>query len=647
MILIGEILKFLSERPEIHAALEKLIEASIMLKKTSLAMADFSDEYELLKDMGYLGGGSPEAFSLNYENLVVCQVLLEVGEKRLKEKLPIDVTAGLAFADRFALEMREPKPREYWNGHLDSNLGRYVLIYLNHAHCVDITSFLYSINEEMVDNHRALRSFGMRYRDAFPYLLDNTETSFKVIQHLHASKNTLSDALEALSTTGRKNPVKAEEILTYAKANNAVAMQGVLPNLIIGLYGSDPDHYLGDAFELFSVNAVEGIHALSWVDYSDEKHIRSAFEFVTSQPTREIEYLRGVPTFITRLIKNDHTPAAIKTAGFQLLDQYLDIDDDDLKSNLIWRTSMIDGHDEEKFALLPKMLAWGKSQVLNSYFDHFTSPKYLFTLIRDAFIMHGLNTNFDFFTDALHSQYHNNAAGFEQELLDLLTHHLAIVRFAGFQVLTSRYGGIYQVNLVQLDEKKQLRIIDTLLQLPTHIEELFPLILQLRNSTFTAVREKLKKALFELIWAYDRGIIELAGRHLDKGVAEDNDLLAALHSAFGEYEKEKDLKKKVKEFSPFENELELMEQFYRLEQEKNAEMMEKASERSFFSEMAKNISVIRGSGFKSELNKTITMMGRMEYSRMIDQRYSINPEGYEWNFKLGVLGNNYSTDNEA
>ncbi|HUC80955.1 MAG TPA: hypothetical protein VMR70_08570 [Flavisolibacter sp.] len=647
MIRIEEIRNFLAGHVAFHSALERLIEASLASKRTSFGQAEFPDEYDFLKDTGYLQVGSAQSFSLDYERLEVCQVLLDVAEKRLKLKLPTDVIGGLEFADRFALAIREPQPRQFWYENLERDFERYVLIYLNHIHHVDITAFLYSITEELEESHVALRSFGMRYRDAFPFLLDNTETSFRVIQHLHSSEQTRSDALEALSPTGRKNPDKAKELLAYAKANNAVAMQGVLPNLIIGLFETNPDLYLQEAFTLFDASAAEGIHALAWINYSEEKHIREAFEFVTAQPTKEMEYLRGVPTFITRLIKNEHTPADLKAAGFNLLNDYLDIDDDDLKNNLVWRVSMIDGHDEEKFALLPKVLAWGRPQVLNNYFNHFASPTYLFTLIRDSYTTYGLNTNFDLFKTALHSQFHTDAALFETELLNLLTHNLAIVRFAGFQVLTSGYGGIYQVDLLKLNEIKQLRIIDTLLQLPTHIEDLFPLILQLRKSAFTAVTQKLNQALVELIWAYDRGLMELADQHLDRSAYEDKNLLETLSAAFAEYEMEKALKKKVKEFSPFENELELMEQFYRLEQEKNAEMMEKASERSFFSQIGKNISVIRGSGFNSELNKNIAMMGKMEFSRMMDQRYSINPEGYEWNFKLTVLGKNYSTDDEV
>ena len=45
---VGEILKFLSECPKIHAELEKLIEASIMVRRTSLPKVEFSDVYELL-----------------------------------------------------------------------------------------------------------------------------------------------------------------------------------------------------------------------------------------------------------------------------------------------------------------------------------------------------------------------------------------------------------------------------------------------------------------------------------------------------------------------------------------------------------------------------------------------------------------------
>jgi hypothetical protein len=255
-----------------------------------------------------------------------------------------------------------------------------------------------------------------------------------------------------------------------------------------------------------------------------------------------------------------------------------------------------------------------------------------------------MKVNMELFKDPLSTQFYVNRAESEKELLKLLTDDIAIIRFGGIQVLLSNNGSPYIVNFLVLNEEEQLRIIESLLTLPMiSVEELMPLVLPLRNSEFEPVKILLKNQLAELIEAYDFNLIELVQKNLDLNNIIDKELLESLEKSYSIYNEENKLRNSIKEFNPLDNELEFVELFYRLELEKQAEHIEKAQAKSFMTYIAKTMHIIRGSGFNTEENGTISMMGTVGISRLVDQRYSINPDQYEWKFRRNATGQNYNT----
>jgi hypothetical protein len=312
-----------------------------------------------------------------------------------------------------------------------------------------------------------------------------------------------------------------------------------------------------------------------------------------------------------------------------------------LKSWLMRRASMISGHDVEKFALLSDFLAFHPQATLNHFFDHFDSPELLFGFVRDAYLHHGLRVNLDLLKHAISVQFHQHHDACEHELLRMLRHDLAIVRYAGYQILTSNVGGVYNVDFLKLDEEGQKRVIETILLQPMGIEDILPMILRLRNSPYPAVVTLLTTELTKLISAYDHHLIELVKPTLDLTNSRDKELFQTLEKAYGDYAQEKQTRNSINEFDPRQNESESFRLYFRLENEKSAEVVERASSNSFFSQMGKTTSVIRGNAFKSENNPTITKLETISTSRLVDQRYYVDPEYYEWTFQLNVYGKNY------
>jgi hypothetical protein len=302
---------------------------------------------------------------------------------------------------------------------------------------------------------------------------------------------------------------------------------------------------------------------------------------------------------------------------------------------------MIKNRDKEKFDLLPDFMAWGTPHFLRDYFNHFTSPKELFELIRYAFLHHGMNVDMDLLRQALDTQYLMHRLAFEKELALMLSDDLGIVRFGGLQVLSSHFGGVFTFDWSELNEDLQGRVIDTLLGSPVNIEDILPQVMPFRKSPFPTVVEKLKEDLIALIPAYEKHLVEILVPQLDLSVKEDKALADAVAGAYATYSTELAAKTTIKEFDPFENEWPHLDAFYRLEREIQAENVERAQSGSFFAQIARQVKIIRGSGWKSEDQPEIAMLGTFGVSRLIDRRYYTNPDKFEWQFRMKAIGKNY------
>lgn len=638
---IIEVRELFSLETTLYTTIKTLLEKSISEKKVSHLKAGHENEIAQLQAASLVGHESETHFQVNFDNLVSGYVMLQVAQEILTEQLPTEIIPALSFVSRFMEEIRKPNIRTHWEAGWPNEFEGFVLVYLHQEAGLDITAFVLGVTEEMRDEHVEVRSVDFGYLHAFAYLSDSVEKCFQAIQTLYGSDRTRDTAFSCVENLCKISPSKASELYEYAKVNNGADIRLLLSGLLTGLYKNDPAVYFAEAIALYDTHPAESLQALSWMPYEESKLIQEAFQFVSSKVIEDIEVIRKLPVFYTRLIDNHHTDQGTKKGSFAKINDLTSVQDTETRGSLLWRTGMLKGNDEEKMELLPQFLEWGDRQVLNDYFQYFDSPKHLFGLIRDSFMMHGMRVAMGQFEHALYSQYHRHKEVFNQELVQLLTDHKALVRYAGVQIMLSHHGGIYQPDFLSLDETMQLRVIDTLLPMPLNIEEFLPLLLTLRKSVYESVKQKLGNDLTDLLEAYGKHLIDMVKKIVGEVDDEDNALIKRLEAAYLVINAETDAKAAIKELNPWLNETIYIEQYYRLEQEKNIEMTEAAQSQSIFAQIARNITVIRGSGFRSDEGRDVSEMGKIEVSRLVDMRYYINPDAYEWNFKLNALYKNY------
>lgn len=643
-LIVAHCRSLIEDDPLIRQYLEELIRESIRTKKTSLSIETFKVQYDHLRPLELVSKEFEKFFVLDYETLPCCYVLAEVAEQMMGTAVPAEPVSALRFANQFAELIRQPNPRTFWYQSLELRFETYVLLWLHEIHGLDVTGFFQSFTTEIKAENPDLRSVDMLYQYAFPYLSDDNARQFEVIESLLRSEETKHIALEVVRSLGDVNPAKARDLYNYAKKHNGSVYEGLFTHFYKGLYQTDGDYILAEVMQLHDANPLESVRSINWLDYDNEEHISTIFAFTEANKQLDIEYQRALPPLYTRLIENQHTPEKIRLQYFELIAELTAQEDQQLRHDLVWRTGMIKGRDIDKMKLFPKFLAWGSPGFFSDYFSHFDSPAPLFEILRDAYLAHGMTVDLKLFDRAISGQYMLNREQFDIELLKFLSDDLAIIRFAGVTIMMSRYGGSYEVEFLKLDEEGQLRIIRSLLPTPASIEELMPMLMKLRNSPYALVRTELQLGLIGLIAAYDHHLVGMAKEQLDEKNQDDLLLLESLTNAYDTYKKNIDARLLIKELDPVENELPYFELFYQLEHEKQAEMMEQVSQQSFFGQFAKNIHILRGNAFNSEVNTTITPLAEVGTSRLMDRRHSINPEAYEWLFRMNLMEQNYERE---
>ncbi|MBS1598462.1 MAG: hypothetical protein JST75_09550 [Bacteroidetes bacterium] len=636
---IKEAMDFLENNPNVEKALKNLVHSLIDLKRVSFKSTEFSTEHSLLRDSSLIIPGQLDQFHLNFDNLVVCKVLGDVASSIMNEQIPKEPIEALSFANRFALEIRKPKTNYYWYNSLELKFESYIVIFLHQILNLDFIAFYNSLTDEKKAEDPNLKSLDLCMSNVIPYLNNDNSKIYSFLQKLLQDDGARDAVQHSLVEFGRKNSKKAASFYVYCKDNGAIAQTGFLVHLLLGLYETNPDFYFEEAINLFDQNPKEAICTIAWLEYTKAEHISRAFTFVEDKKLSDINQLRHLPAFYCRLIQNKNTPQEILNACFKAIQKLTLQEDQQLRSDLVFRTGLIKGFDKEKYELLPSFLSWGEPGVIRSYFDHFNSPDYLFELIQNSYLTHGLATNIKLVEDAVFVQHSKNPGAVEAHILAMLSDDRPIIRFGGLQVLICKGCGVYPVAFLSLDEKQQLTVVNFLLTLPINIEELLPLCLVLRNSPFEKVQQDLTQQLNDLVWAYDEHVLLMMKPLLDLSVATDKKLYDEVEASYLKYAAEKELRMGIREFDPWENELPYVELFFRLEHEMDAEAMEKASSKSVFTQIAKSISVIRGSAFNSEHNHQISPLNTVGVSRLVDQRYSINPDKVEWEFKMSTSVN--------
>jgi hypothetical protein len=382
---------------------------------------------------------------------------------------------------------------------------------------------------------------------------------------------------------------------------------------------------------LLVANPVEGLRLYSTivVDFSKEE-LEDIYESVSTISSEDIEIAHQKSFLLCKIIENKNSAKELTDLCFRRLIPMLESTNHELADSVFDNIHYsLEGFEHKKYGLLHIYLNnTRKISILDDFFYHFKDPKYVFDVLVRSYEAQGFRLTIDNLSNTISHFWSTARSATENHIRDLFSHEQ--FGMLAVKIMVSGYNHPYPIDLLQLNTKEQQLIaIKCICNYPHSIDKLLPIVLVLRNSTHKEVAVFLQTKLSELIFnGYHSSLLQLVEKNITKSTA-DKKFIAPLVKSSRDYENMKEFKNSVQDLSPWENERNLIDLYYRLEHETQATMMkDNRNDKSFLS-MLKNTTIVRGNAWKHEDDDTVAPLHLIQSSIMVDSRAYKNPIAYE------------------
>lgn len=403
-----------------------------------------------------------------------------------------------------------------------------------------------------------------------------------------------------------------------------------ISSLLNGIYQSENgfsrEVFFKEIDKLKLINENLAYFILARIKYDSKEEIEQIHVSLLNDESLSIETISQLPIFYRNLIENKNTSVEIIEQSFSHLADLFDKGDNLLKENVFNNTYLIKGFEGKKYKLLIEHFLVNTPtfyKQLNMFFINFSNPDYFFDLyikVLKVFYTEQRIMDIEDFYSPFNHFWNESREKTESILLELLTHDNSYLRIGAVKLIRHSYEGIINtIDLLKLDtETKQLRALEVMVRESYfNIAQLLPLILQFKKSPYPKVIKYLQKKLSELVFdSYQSYLYNL----LEEEIGKDADFMKPIKETLDKYNKIENTKNKYNDLNPYENERDWMQLYYRLDEEKRRRMMEKASECSIFSFLAKKSIIVRGKGWKVGEKSEISLLGHFEHMFTIDSR---------------------------
>lgn len=575
-----------------------------------------------------LFSNSDGTVSVNFQSMALNEVLLSHAEKVLKKPIPSNISDAFAYVNEFKETLKTYDSKAPINAYseLMRGLRAYVLNKLNSG----TSSFEFLL--ELLPSPLKRPNHLLRFEDAYFYYLESEPYSEDLIFKscvcvFENNRQNTNYTFRFLSNLGEKNKDVALKTYNYGLQNDIVKYPGLAPNILIGLYNSGYDEAFSLAVELITIDVFEGLKAFAGFKLStpnDVEKVSSIIDSIDGLPN----VINSKTYLVCKLIQNDLCPMNIREKGFNQILDYLRSENHEVANAVFENVQYaIDDYEEEKFEMLNVYLANTKNfDVINDFFYNFKNPKYLFTILVNAYNVNGIKMSMDRFDNAIQHFWSTSPQETEELILDLFEDKR--FGYLAVKIMLSGHGLPLPVQVEKLtDENFQRNAAECLCDYPHSIENLIPVVLPLRNSKFASVRKFLQDKLAFLIFkTYHESLYRIIENHLS--ATTDKKFLSALKKALDGYKEMSKFKSSIKDLDPNENERNLMDLYYRLEHENKAQMMKDTKKTGFMS-MLRDVTVVRAKAFKSDDQEQIVPLQLITSSVLVNGDAYKNPIAFE------------------
>lgn len=577
----------------------------------------------------------PQKFIINFDSKLLNDELLKIAEAELKKELPSEIELALVFVDDFEQNIKEKHQL------FDSNTN--FATYKKHFKAFIINKFEYNLIEEYYIIILKNKKIDRKKRNDF------IETFFKYLEVYNSNEETILNScsiyyksekypsnyiFNILGNIAKTNHLVAKKLVDYILNKKLNDYQDFLPALLINLFNTHYTESFNITISKIKSNPIIALKALCGFNYIDASQINQVFTALQQLEVNNVEYANLKSQLLCNIISNVNTDVALKEKSLKEIVELLKSENHDLAHSTFTNVQYgLKDFESEKYYLLNIYLNNTKNfQVLRDFFYDFKNPIFLFRLLTSNYNIAGFRGSIDIFENAISHFYDVNRVQFEDELLNLFSYRQ--YSLLALKIILSHRSITFNIDLNKLDKEAQINAIDSICIFPHSIDELIPMLLKIRNSKIEESKEHLNRKLSELIFeVYHESLLELIKKNITKSKS-DKMFLEPLQKTLDYYNNIKTLKKSIKDLDPTENERNLMELYYRLEHENQAQMMKNVNNDSnSFLSMAKTMVIVRGRAFKSEDSEAVTPLGLFESSIMIDNRAYKNPNNFEQNLE--------------
>ncbi|MCD1118112.1 hypothetical protein [Chryseobacterium turcicum] len=566
-----------------------------------------------------------EVYEINFYSDFFNKKLSVYSENILGKKMPSNLPEAYQFVDDFFNKINIYNGNYLWSGARQITQGllsSMLKFFLENG--LDINE-IFKILEKEEKRKPHIIDFRLSYLFAISKFASLSDLKKCIIELANSSKNYEAEAF--LGDLPRLNPDLAIELYNSVLEEGTDMKHFFLAKILYNFIKIDVDFVFEEAKKIFVSLPTTALFIFGRIPFTNEDDIIEVDKIVDNSKFSD-DQISEYSYFLCKLIMNKSTPQLIKNKYFEILDNLI-VSTEDNVLNAVFHTItfQLKDNDEEKYKLLHQYLSRTQNfSVVQNFFHNFSEPKYLFHLM----VMTSRTTGWRYATELFDSALQNfwNIKNEETEhcifeLFSSRKHSLL-----GVQVIMSGYSKPYNVDLKKSTNIQQLNAIVACCKYPIFFERLLPLILPLRNSKSSKIRDCLISQLSILIKeAYGKTLYELIESQITKSKANQK-FLEKMHIALDEYLIDKVERESINEFNPYLNEDEHLNLYYRLQNESQSKASKNADKKSIFGQFASTKIIVRGNSFKIG-DKEINPLGKVSVSAMIDKRAYKDPEAFE------------------
>jgi len=616
---------FDSDSP-INQIIEKMMNHSIKIKKSTLTNFNYEGHLEQFLNLGIIIKYDDQNYSFSEDSFLIGFFLIKDAEKKLKRKLPSDIKELFKFISDYDELLKYPRQNDFWCSSLIGILIKTCLIGV-HESGQNLEKFL----EDLRKNRKEYKSISF-------YFAKMERFFFQILTSLNLKPEKIYDLALIYSTyengVFRKNVYDALKKIGNVDVSIAISTYEItknldnrkydyyVPALLSGIYELDANYAYKESLKLFEINPPLGLYAFINLDFKSSDEINSVVKIVEKDATK-IE-ISELPKFYSFIIKKNEATQNQKRYCISKLVDFRNSENQNVINQLVFGISSIKGFDKEKIQVLETMLNRELFPDLTHYFMFVEDIAPVFKLMKKQ--VKSDRFKYDYYKNAINNFATKDHRSFNEETLELLSSKDLDLRLLGWQVVNGKYYGMHKLNFDNISDEKKIIAMNVLMSHPIEIGDLMSQVGVFMKSMNIDVLKSFKKNCNKLLSGFGNNFLMAFKNSVDMSHKASKIFLTELELEYNLYSQLLEKKSKIIEFDPFKNHFHLSELYYKVVKEREQEIFDRENNKDgFFTEMATTIPVVRGNGFKSETNPTITKLQDFSYSKQLNKNHFLNP----------------------